>query len=62
MMMLVSMDFAEWKHGCGFCAKTYNELPYRYDKEMYLAFSAKITGNCNTFDAETSEGKITSDQ
>ena len=54
-----SMDFAEWKRWLWLCAKIYNELPYRYDKEMYLAFfAAKITGNPHAFDAETSEGKI----
>lgn len=57
--MCRSMDFAEWKRWLWLCAKIYNELPYRYDKEMYLAFfAAKITGNPHAFDAETSEGKI----
>ena len=41
------------------CADTYNQLPYRQNRKMYLAvFSAMVTGNPHAFDNGTAEGKL----
>ena len=52
-------DLSEWKRRLWLCARIYNELPYRQNKEMYLAFfAARMTGNPHAFDGETPEGKM----